>query len=67
MVDPIAGECGVKYGKERGRGSWHGYISPREKWGQGNCRIGSRGCFHGRQDGEHQTPGGVLDPDGRTD
>jgi len=39
----VAGECGVKYGKERGRGSWHGYISPREKCGQGKCRIGSRG------------------------
>ena len=23
----VTGECGVKYGKERGRGSWHGYIS----------------------------------------
>ena len=44
-------------------------ISPLEKWGQGKCRIGSRGYFHGRKDeghairnGEHQTPGGVLDP-----
>ena len=39
-----------------------------EKWGQRKCRIESRGCFHRGRDGghalrngEHQTPGGVLD------
>ena len=44
-------------------------ISLREKWGQGKCRIESRGCFHGGRDGghalrngEHQTPGEVRDP-----
>jgi hypothetical protein len=26
VIDPVAGECEVKYGKERGRGSSHGYI-----------------------------------------
>jgi hypothetical protein len=26
MLDPVAGECEVKYGKERGRGSSYGYI-----------------------------------------
>ena len=64
VLDPVAGECGVKYGKERGRGSWHGYISPRDKWGQGNCRIGSKGWDgdHALRNGEHQTPSGVLDP-----
>ena len=55
--------------EKKRRGSWRGYISPREKWGQGKCRIGSRGCFHVGRDGGHalrngenQTPGGVLDP-----
>lgn len=57
---PPSLECGVRYERERGRISWHGYISPRERWDQGRCRIGFRGCFHGGRNWEHQAPCGVL-------